>query len=101
MTAIYINILIAGFAGGTVRGLVGFIKYQFQFKNTVFRSGYFFGMVALSGIVGLLTTVAVQGSGIPVFGGVANQAIAFIIGYAGGDFIENVYKIIVGKTTIY
>ena len=84
-----------------MRGLVGYIKYQFQFKNTTFKPDYFFGMMALSGIVGLLTAVAVKGSGIPILGGMINPAIAFIIGYAGGDFIENIYKIIVGKTTIY
>ena len=101
METIYINILFAGFAGGIVRGIVGFIKHQFQFKNAIFKPKYFFGMMALSGIVGLLTALAVKGSGLPVLGGTINPALAFIVGYAGGDFIENIYKMIVGKTTLY
>ncbi|MEK9178858.1 MAG: hypothetical protein AAB893_00100 [Patescibacteria group bacterium] len=64
METIYINILFAGFAGGIVRGIVGFIKHQFQFKNAIFKPKYFFGMMALSGIVGLLTALAVKGSGL-------------------------------------
>jgi hypothetical protein len=28
-------------------------------------------------------------------------ALAFIIGYAGGDFIENIYKIIIKKSSLY
>jgi len=38
-------ILIAGFAGGMVRGLVGFIKYQYSYKNVGFDLYYFFGMM--------------------------------------------------------
>jgi hypothetical protein len=30
-----------------------------------------------------------------------NPAVALIFGYAGGDLIENIYKIILGKSTIY
>jgi hypothetical protein len=30
-----------------------------------------------------------------------SPAIAFVIGYAGGDFIENLYKIILKKPTIF
>ncbi|MBI4121545.1 MAG: hypothetical protein HY470_01135, partial [Candidatus Ryanbacteria bacterium] len=44
---------------------------------------------------------AVKEAGIPVLGGMVTPGIAFIIGYAGGDFIENVYKIIIGKPSVY
>ncbi|OGZ52896.1 MAG: hypothetical protein A3F26_01775 [Candidatus Ryanbacteria bacterium RIFCSPHIGHO2_12_FULL_47_12b] len=50
--------MIAGFGGGVVRGVVGFIKYQFQFKNTKFDITYFLGMMSLSGVVGVLTALA-------------------------------------------
>ena len=28
-------------------------------------------------------------------------ALAFVIGYTGGDFLENVYKIIIKKPSLY
>ncbi len=40
----YISILIAGFGGGVVRGLVGFIKHQYSYKNVGFRLPYFIGI---------------------------------------------------------
>ncbi|MFC1595080.1 hypothetical protein ACFL3E_01480, partial [Patescibacteria group bacterium] len=88
--SIYISILIAGFGGGVVRGLVGYIKHQFRFKNVPFRVVYFSGMMFVSGIVGLLTAIAVKEAGITILGQEITPAIAFIIGYAGGDFLENV-----------
>lgn len=86
-----INILIAGFGGGLVRGLVGFIKHQFSFKNVGFRLPYFLAMMFLSGVIGVLTAAAFDGGVI----------FAFVAGYAGGDFIENVYKIIARKPSLY
>jgi len=85
------TILIAGFGGGMVRGIVGFIKYQYSYKSIGFHLYYFLVMVFLSGIVGLLTA-AVLGE---------DPLIAFIAGYAGGDIIENAYKIIQKKITLY
>lgn len=90
-------LLIAGFGGGMVRGLVGFIKHQFSYKNVSFNVPYFLAMMFLSGVVGVLTSAAVRELGFDFLGGPVTPAIAFIIGYAGGDFIENVYKIILGK----
>src|SRR3989344_7924988 len=98
----YLLILIAGFGGGEIRGLVGFTKHQYKFKNVGFNLPYFIGMMFISGVVGLLTAIAFNESGISIKGiGVINPGIAFIIGYAGGDFIENVYKIINKKTNLY
>lgn len=91
----YLYILIAGFGGGLVRGLVGYIKHQYSFKNVGFQLPYFFVMVFISGVVGTLVASAI--------GGVENilidfsPAIAFIAGYAGGDFIESLYKILIKK----
>lgn len=102
LEGIYIAILIAGFGGGVIRGLVGFIKHQFRFKNVGFKPLYFFGMMFLSGIIGLLTAIAVKEAGISILGlDVITPGLAFIIGYAGGDFIENLYKIMFRKDSIF
>jgi len=96
----FLSILISGFVGGIVRGLVGFIKHQFAYKNVPFRLSYFLGMSFLSGITGLVSAMAIKEIGFTLEG-VFSPALSFIIGYAGGDFIENVYKIIVKKSSIY
>lgn len=93
-------IFIAGFIGGLVRGLVGFVKHQFAYKNVEFRLSYFLGMMFLSGIVGVMTAIAIKESGFTLLGGFT-PALAFIIGYAGGDFIENIYKIIIKKSSFF
>jgi hypothetical protein len=96
--SIYISLLIAGFGGGLVRGLVGFLKNQYSYKNTGFNLPYFFGMIFLSGIVGVLTAVAIKYSFISLEGvEYVSPSIAFIIGYAGGDFLEGIYKILLKK----
>ncbi len=95
----YIFIFIAGFGGGALRGIVGFIKHQFSYKKVGFDLPYFLTMTFLSGIVGLLVAVAAQESGIDVMGlEYLTPAIAFIVGYAGGDFLENIYKILIKKS---
>ncbi|PIR97809.1 MAG: hypothetical protein COT89_02775 [Candidatus Colwellbacteria bacterium CG10_big_fil_rev_8_21_14_0_10_42_22] len=87
-------LLIAGFAGGVIRGLVGFTKHQFAFKESKFDLPYFFVMVFISGIVGFTVTAAVKGLDISILGLEFGPALAFVTGYAGGDFIENLYKIL-------
>lgn len=94
------SILIASFGGGVVRGLVGFIKHQFSYKNVPFKPTYFLTMVLLSGIIGLLVALAVKEVGFSLAGSFS-PALGFIVGYAGGDFIENIYKIIIKKASLY
>jgi len=96
----YLQILIAGFGGGVIRGLVGFIKHQFSYKNVSFKLPYFLGMAFLSGIIGLLSSMMIKEIGFTLEG-VFSPALSFIIGYAGGDFIENIYKIIIKKSSLY
>ncbi|MFH1181142.1 MAG: hypothetical protein V1705_01895 [bacterium] len=96
----YIFILIAGFGGGAVRGLVGIIKHQLSYKNTPFNLVYFLGMTSVSGIVGLLSTMAIKEIGFTLEG-FFTPALSFIIGYAGGDFLENIYKIIIKKSSLF
>ncbi|MBZ1348452.1 MAG: hypothetical protein KYQ20_01655 [Candidatus Nealsonbacteria bacterium] len=98
----YIQILIAGFGGGVIRGLVGFIKHQYSYKRVGFRLTYFLGMMFLSGVIGFLAAIVTKELGITFLGlDYITPAIAFVIGYAGGDFIENLYKIILKKPSIY
>lgn len=96
----YLSILIAGFGGGVVRGLVGFIKHHFSYKNVEFKLPYFLGMMFVSGMIGLLVAISVKELGFTLLGSFS-PALGFIIGYAGGDFIENIYKIIVQKSSFY
>ena len=96
------EILVAGFSGGVIRGLVGFIKHQFAYKEVKFKAGYFIFMMVLSGAIGLATTWAVKETipgllELPYL----TPALAFIVGYAGGDFIENIYKILIKKPTLF
>lgn len=100
--SIYLSILLTGFGGGVVRGLVGFIKHHYSYKKVEFKLPYFLAMMFISGIVGLLTAIAIKELGLTFFGlDYLTPALAFIIGYAGGDFLENVYKIIIKKPSIY
>jgi len=96
----YFLILLAGFFGGVIRGLVGFIKHQYSYKNVPFNLTYFLGMAFLSGMIGLVVVAAIREIGF-TYQGFFTPALAFIVGYAGGDLIENVYKIIVKKSSIY
>jgi len=89
--------LVAGFGGGLLRGSIGYLKHQYSYKNVGFDVKYFLGMSFLSGIVGLLTSVAVSESGILESIEYFTPAFAFIAGYAGGDFLDGVYKIILNR----
>lgn len=89
--------LVAGFGGGLLRGSIGYLKHQYSYKNVGFDVKYFLGMSFLSGIVGLLTSVAVSESGVLESIEYFTPALAFIAGYAGGDFLDGVYKIILNR----
>ncbi len=98
----YGAILIAGFGGGAIRGLMGFIKHQFSYKNVKFEIPYLLTMVFLSGVIGILTAATIEELGINFLGlSSLTPALALVIGYAGGDFIENVYKIITKQPSLY
>ena len=92
-------IIIAAFGGGVLRGLVGFIKHQFSYKEVKFRLAYFLSMTLLSGVVGTVATIAIKEIGFTLLDSFT-PALSFIIGYAGGDFIENIYKIIIKKSSL-
>ena len=95
-----LTIFISAFGGGFFRGLVGFIKHQFSYKNVPFKMNYFLGMLFVSGIICLVTATAMKELGLTLFGAFT-PALAFVIGYAGGDFVENIYKIIIKKSNLF
>lgn len=97
----FTSILIAGFAGGLVRGVVGFIKHQFAYKETKFELPYFFAMAFISGAMGTMVVAAVKGLDITVLGREFGPALAFVAGYAGGDLVENLYKIIFKTDSLF
>jgi hypothetical protein len=91
----YIYIILGGLGGGVVRGLIGYIKHQFSYKQVDFKLPYFFVMIFLSGIVGTLCATAINNT--ELINTAVTPAIAFLIGYAGGDLLDNLYKIIIKK----
>jgi len=94
----YIQLLIAGFGGGMIRGIIGYLKHQYSYKNVKFDLPYFFTMIFLSGAVGIIVATAVNQAGVQIEGvEYISPAIALIIGYAGGDFLESVYKVLAKK----
>ena len=96
-----LSILLAGFCGGLIRGLVGFVKYQFSYKKVPFKLGYFLSMMLISGVIGLTASWVI---GNVIDSEVTRDVIlvyAFVAGYAGGDFIENAFKIILKKPSLY
>jgi hypothetical protein len=96
-----IALLIAGFGGGFVRGLIGYLKHQYDYKNVPFNLPYFFVMMFLSGVVGVLVATAIDNSFLTIEGvKYISPSLSFIIGYAGGDFLESVWKIIISKVKI-
>lgn len=90
-------LLLFGGIGGVARGLVGFSKYYTSYKNVVFSWKYFLLTVGLSAVIGAGIVLAVRDSGISFEGVTLNGSVAFILGYAGGDVLENLYKILVKK----
>ena len=96
------GILLAGLIGGLLRGLIGYFKYHYSYRNVQFDLRYFLTGVLLSAAVGLLSAWVTEDLKITFLGLPAiTPAIAFIVGYAGGDFIENLFKIMTGKTSLY
>ena len=82
MEKYYIYIL-AGFLGGIIRALVGFIKNKTIEKADHFRPQYFLITILISGVVGAAAGALAD----------TKWQVSFLAGYAGTDFIENLYKI--------
>ncbi len=85
------EIFVAGLTGGVIRGLTGYMKYSLSYKKVEFNLLYFVSLVVVSGLIGLVVGYAFDGSFV----------VALAAGYAGGDFLENVYKIITKQPGIF
>lgn len=93
---------LAGFLGGLIRGVVGIIKYTLSYKDVKLQWLYFGGTALVSGLVGLIAAWAIQELGIAFADlEVTSPAFALIIGYAGGDFLENIFKTIMKKPILF
>jgi hypothetical protein len=79
--------IFAGFTGGIIRGLVGFVKNKTLEKANHFKSQYFLITILISGIVGGAAGALAD----------TEWQVSFLAGYAGTDFIENLYKIKLGQ----
>ncbi len=88
------SFLVAGFIGGLLRGGVGLAKYMTSYKDVEIRPYYFLGTVLLAGIIGYVSAFVAQDIS-QIFLEIDALPISFalIAGYAGGDFIENIFKI--------
>ena len=74
--------IIAGFVGGIARGLSSFLKNKQKSTAMKFNYSYFFTTVFFSGLLGGITGALAE----------SNWKTAFLAGYAGIDFLENMYK---------
>ena len=83
----YLIYILAGFLGGIIRGLVGFVKNKAIEKADHFKPSYFVVTILIAGIVGAAAGALAD----------TEWQISFLAGYAGTDFIENMYKIKIGK----
>ena len=78
------TMVLVGAAGGTVRSLVGILKYMERNKRREkLRVGYLLFSIFVSAAIGGFAGALSEG----------NWKIAGLAGYAGTDFIESLYKI--------
>ena len=93
---------IAGFIGGAIRGIVGILKYISSYKDVQIKWGYFTGTATVSGLIGMTAAWIVRELGVAFVGiETMSPAIALIVGYAGGDFLENIFKTLIKKPILF
>lgn len=87
-----LEIFAAGFLGGIIRGLVGISKQirASPSKKKKLRKDYLAVTLLASGGLGLLVGVFIA----------EDIRLALLAGYAGTDFLENLYKIKLRKTNL-
>ncbi len=96
------SFLIAGLFGGLLRGGVGLVKYITSYKDVEIRPYYFLGTVALSGVIGYIGAwVAKDVSQLFLEIETLPLSFAVVIGYAGGDFLENIFKIAIKNPNLF
>ena len=97
-----VSFFIAGLFGGLLRGGMGLFKYITSYKDVEIRPYYFLGMVALTGMVGWVSAW-IAGDVFRIFFELETIPLSFAVvaGYAGGDLIENVFKIAVSEPQLF
>jgi hypothetical protein len=96
------TVILFGFGGGVIRGLVGFLKHKYSYKEVSFSLPSFLSTALIAGFVGVVTALVVRELGLTFLGSpVLTPAMALIVGYAGGDLIENIWKIITKNPELY
>lgn len=97
-----VTFFIAGFLGGVIRGIVGILKYALSYKDVKISWFYFGGMTLVSGFIGLIAAWVIKDMGI-MFEGIESlsSALALVVGYAGGDFLENIFKVLMKKPILF
>ncbi len=76
--------ILFGALGGFVRALVGIAKYfEKNKKDQKFRLGYVLYTIFIAALVGGIAGIFANG----------DWKLALIVGYAGTDFLEGLYKI--------
>lgn len=76
--------IVAGLAGGLIRGLVGITKSStFTPQNFKFQWQYFSFSLVVAVIVGVLSGVIADG----------DWRLSLLAGYAGVDFLESLYRL--------
>lgn len=94
--------LLWGFVGGALRGVIGFLKHKFSYKEVTFSLGSFLSTVGISGLVGVAVSLVAKELGVSFFGSnVLTPALGVLVGYAGGDFLESAWKIVSKNATFY
>ena len=77
--------VMTGLIGGLIRAIVGITKDQtFTPERFKMRWGYFLTTLLVSAIVGVTAGIIANG---------ADWRISLLAGYAGTDFLENLYKL--------
>ncbi len=97
-----IGFFIAGLFGGLLRGGMGLFKYMTSYKDVEIRPFYFAAMVVLTGVVGWVSAW-IAGDVLRIFLEIESAPVSFAVvaGYAGGDFIENVFKIAMREPQLF
>jgi len=80
--------LLSGLLGGVLRGLVGIAKSKMIEKGK-FEAVYLGVTLGVSALVGMAAGLLADGT----------WEVAFLAGYAGTDFIENLYKLRLSQFT--
>lgn len=97
-----ISFFVAGLFGGLLRGGMGLFKYMTSYKDVEIRPYYFAGMVILTGVIGWVSAW-VAGDALRIFLELETVPLSFAVvaGYAGGDLIENIFKIAVQEPQLF